>query len=662
MQKRAIGKKDHRPALVRGAALLLALLFAAVAVKSQFFNASVRPADNEAKAEPAGAINGIVRKNIYDRNFMDLAVTFQRSSIYARPLELESPEKMAAEVARILEQDEETLLASLRGERSFVWLGQDIAREKAARIADLNFKGVYRINQVQRFYPNNQLAAHVLGFLKEEQGLAGVEFYYDGILRGGGGHEQKLAAAGADKRLADGSESANLVLTIDSQVQQRLEQKLKALAESTGAKAGVAVMMTPDTGEILALANLPDYDPNRFWEFSDEARRNRAMESSLSLGAMEAVFQLAARMEKKLAAGPEEVGPDEAGPGPGGEKQGIIQKTSWNQVQPGRFISAEGVDFAQVPAAAPELKALMTRVGLTGKSEIDLPAAMSGLKDAGAGKPEAVSFGPAASPLALLSAFCRLFNGGRDVSPHVLRAVWQGSQVWSVPASPGAAGAFALRADLSEAIRAEMARMAGAGRTELIIESLLQKEAEIQERPEPEKAEEKEPEAKKKGNKGVVEPAILLSMDSILLGAAPLAQPEVAIIVALEGGRFDIKARSPVRNLAEEMLPQARTALQKNVKAPSAWEVAIREVGYHKKMEKGQAKSPLAEALAKGTGSLVMPDLHGLSARKAMQAMQAYGLRIKLAGSGMVAGQKPQAGTPLQGVEQCALQLKPGMQ
>lgn len=657
MKKRAIEWRDRRPAMVGAVFLLLAVVFATVAIKSQFFGDSGQQAPGDGqKDEQVSTRTGEGRRNIYDRNFMELAVSFQRSSVYARPLELEAPEKVAREVAKILELDEKNVLSALKGERSFAWLGRDLSREKAVKIADLNLKGVYRINQVQRFYPGNQLGAHVIGFLKDEQGLSGVEFYYDSVLRGGGVYDPRLAAAGVSKKIAEGSDSASLILTIDIHLQNILEQNLKALVGSTRAKAGVAILMAPDTGEIIGLASLPDYDPNRFWEFSTDARKNRAIEDILDLGAMDRLFHAAAALDSKIAKEKSGVAAGEAAPDPEAAPRAI-----WNAVQEGRYISAEGAGFGQAMVGREDFNAFADRIGLTVKGEVDLPEALFALKDTDVNQANKTVGGqtenlvdpakgmtprvekdsaPTATPLSLLSAFCRLINGGQVMVPHVLRAVWQDDQVWEVPVRQGI-GEFVVRPEVSTGMRSEMKKAAGTGRNNFLIESLLQKKL-APTNPAQQAAE------------GAGQPLV----DSILLGMAPLEHPEIAMIVVLEGAYIDPQVKSPVRDIAEEMMPQARTAVQNKAKPPTSRELAVREVGYYKKMEMIQAKSALPAALAQGPQGLVMPDVRGMSGRKAMQVLQPYGVRLQITGSGQVASQYPLAGATLRGVEQCVLHLK----
>jgi hypothetical protein len=380
---------------------------------------------------------------------------------------------------------------------------------------------------------------------------------------------------------------------------------------------------------------------------------------------MDRLFRAAAVMDNRIAQEKSGVPASEATPVADQEPE-AVQKAPWNPVREGRYISPEGVGLEQTMVGRDEFNAFSDKIGLTVKGEVDLPEALFVGKEVPVGpadktvviplespseSPQAMvpraekDFVSTATPLALLSAFCRLFNGGQVMTPHVLRAVWQDEQVWDVPVRQGI-GEFAVRPEVSAGMRSEIKKAAGAGRTSFVIESLLQKNLapRNQAQPEEEGGE----------NTAPAQPV----MESILLGMAPLDRPEIAMIVVLEDAHIDPSAKSPVRDLAEEMMPRARTALQNKAKPPTARELAVRETGYYKKMEMIQAKSTLPAVLVQGPQGLVMPDVRGLSGRKAMQVLQPYGVRLQIIGSGQVVSQYPLAGTALRGVEQSVLHLK----
>lgn len=660
--------------MIAGSALLLllAVFFVVLVAKGRFFpNAGNRGEERGASPEQLGESLGGGRKNIYDRNYMELAVSFRRSSIYVRPLELEQPEEVAGQVARILGLDKKNILATLRGERSFSWLGRDLSQKKAAEIAELNLKGVYRMDQVHRYYPGGQLGSHVLGFLKDEQGLAGVEFSYDSVLRGGGVHDPRLVAAGISNQFAEGGDGASLVLTLDILLQSIVEQRLRGLVAVTGAESATAVLMAPDTGEIVALASVPSYDPNRYWEYSAEQRRNRAVEDVVEPGGMGALFHMAAALDRKAAA-------EKMVWGPAGREAGdpAAPTAVWQQTEEGTYVSAELFDLARVAVDNGAYAAFIDEIGLTSRGEIDLPEALFALRDGGIdqrsalfaqtdGEMEMVPLDLAESPQAgaahqekghgqtatavtLLSAFSRLVNGGRVMTPHVLRALWYEGKIWNVPSREGERD-FVVRPDVSQSLLAGMKPWARGPENIFVLESLSRRNgipAVVQ-----------DPAALSAGEEeGPLEKTVVAN--SILLGMAPASRPEIAMIVVLEGAAFDIAAHSPVRRLAQELLPLAAAALAKQPSLPSAKELAVREVAYYRKWEKNIEEIESQPALAQGAEGVVMPDVRGLSLRKAMQALQQYGLKPQIKGSGMVVRQSPQAGAPLKGVNQCVLELK----
>jgi len=503
VKRRSAEKKGKGLLFIGIVVILLALVMFFVKKEDFFLRKEVKELGEDQPEQLSEAIRG-GRKNIYDRNFMELAVSFRRSSIYARPLELDNPEEVARQVAQILALDAKDVAFALKGERSFAWLGKDIDQKKAEKIADLNLKGVYRIDQVHRYYPGNQLGAHVVGFIKDAQGLGGVEFYYDSILRGGGVHDARLATAGVSKKVVEGGDGASLVLTLDIHLQNILEQKLSLLAGKIEAKAAMALVMAPDTGEIIALASMPAFDPNRYWEYSTAERKNRVVENMVELGGIERLFQMAHSLRKKGGAVPapapesvsavhEGASPASAsaeGDHPAAEQTAPPVVVAWNMVREGVYVSPEGISLDRFAASGEDYTKFAENIGLASKAEADLPEALFAMKEGGlerkktvvepgseapkpsektleviAGSPPASldlqpqlqpekaerEMGATATPMALLSAFCRVVNGGKVMKPHVLNAVWHDSQVWDVPPREGV-GEFVVPAEVSHGV------------------------------------------------------------------------------------------------------------------------------------------------------------------------------------------------------------------
>lgn len=264
--------------------------------------------------------------------------------------------------------------------------------------------------------------------------------------------------------------------------------------------------------------------------------------------------------------------------------------------------------------------------------------------------------GPAATPMTLLTAFSRLVNGGRVMTPHVLHALWYGGRVWPVPAREGERD-YMVRPAVSQSLLSALQPWARGAEGVFVLES-LQGKGEGSSFPPSPPAAGREPEAPPGGGAQESPRAQQVAGNSILLGLAPVQRPEVTMLIALEEAVFHAGEPSPARRLAQEMLPLARAALGKQPSLPSAKELAVREIAYYRKWEKDLRESEAQPALAGGEEGLVMPDVRGLSLRKAMQLLQPYGLKPRIKGTGRVARQSPQAGAPIKGNEQCLLELR----
>jgi cell division protein FtsI (penicillin-binding protein 3) len=210
---------------------------------------------------------------LYDRNLKELAMTVLVDSIYAVPSELGENRASTAEIlARIVHNQHDTftsepqMLARFNASRNFAWVARRVDAETATRIRELNLKGVYFQKEFKRFYPNNDLAAQVLGYVgTDDSGLGGIERKFDDEMHGTPGHV--LTAIDA-KRHAYGSEESqpmpgeNLMLSIDANIQYIAERALDAQMEKMKAAHGTVVVQDPHTGQILALAISPRFNPN----------------------------------------------------------------------------------------------------------------------------------------------------------------------------------------------------------------------------------------------------------------------------------------------------------------------------------------------------------------------------------------------------------------
>jgi cell division protein FtsI (penicillin-binding protein 3) len=245
-----------------------------------------------------------VRGNIYDRNGNELAMTAQVDSVFAVPSEISSVPQAAAQLARALGADRAEIANRLRGGHAFAWVARKIGKDASARVHALNLKGIYFQKESRRFYPKQQLAAQVLGYVGlDDEGLGGIEHAFDEQLKGEPGRmlismDAKHRWFGRVEKEPDPGE--NVVLTIDENIQHVAERELDRAMADSHAEAGTVIVENPHTGEILALANRPVFNANSLNGAGAKYLKNRAVSDIYEPGSTFKLVTLAAAIEEKL--------------------------------------------------------------------------------------------------------------------------------------------------------------------------------------------------------------------------------------------------------------------------------------------------------------------------------------------------------------------------
>ena len=245
------------------------------------------------------------RGAVLDRSGESLAVSVVAHSVGAHPRRIKDKEGVARELARILRLNPADVRKSLDSEKSFVWIKRQVAPQEAEQIQKLDAKGVEMSFEPNRFYPQGQIAGQVVGFVgRDSEGLEGLELQYNNYIRGQSG--SSLIEFDAKRRsvLVEGVEElrvppgADLHLTLHSAIQHLAEKELEAAVVKNRAKAGVAIVADPFTGELLALANYPSFDPNMFAKQGNDRARNRAIADSFEPGSTFKTILAAAALEE----------------------------------------------------------------------------------------------------------------------------------------------------------------------------------------------------------------------------------------------------------------------------------------------------------------------------------------------------------------------------
>jgi cell division protein FtsI (penicillin-binding protein 3) len=258
------------------------------------------------RTEEVSARRGV----IYDRTGRELAMSIAVDSAFAVPTEIPDLAGTISLISKITRTDPRETLAKCKAARTFCWVARKADAETADRIRSMNLRGIYFQKESRRFYPKRELAAQVLGYVgMDDEGLSGIEREYDDQLRGKPG--RMLISVDAHRKWFGSVEKQpepgeNVVLTIDQQIQYIAERELATAMEQTHAITGTVIVQNPHTGEILALANQPTFNPNLTREITPDRLKNHAVSDVYEPGSTFKVVTISAALEEKLTR-PDEV-------------------------------------------------------------------------------------------------------------------------------------------------------------------------------------------------------------------------------------------------------------------------------------------------------------------------------------------------------------------
>ncbi len=594
------------------------------------------------------------RGSIYDRNFKALAVSFPLVSMFARPLALVDPDLAASGLAPLLGWDEDALRREFRSTRGFVWLAGSVPPEISRQVMSLGLEGIRLVDDFSRYYPMKTTGAHVIGFQQDEQGLAGVESQYDAVLRGEGHIETGVAELYGNTAFPD--TPGNLMLSIDIRSQKLLEKKLAKIRQDSIADQAMALLMDPQNGEILALVNLPSFDPNRFWEYDVDLLKNRVIKQGVNPGEMRRIFRLAAALQ----AGVPEVSEIYEENGNIGGKvilPRLIKETrslapygverAWSFVQPGMYVSREVTALPDPLVDQESLDILEFQLGFNRQSQIDLPAEDASPAD-GAGKFSLTKREGKTSAINLLTAFARLVGGHHELRPHLVRMLWSNAAQPKMPSQEGAsplkdAGQSGLQDGVLDIFSETVNKGPGGS---IFFESLVEVEEEA-------------------AGEDVLLARMTTNLDfegqhkyqGILLGAAPFYAPEIAVLVVVDGAFFDPSKASIMRRELYAAVDQLLKWRRSETKMLDSAAIDRLEEEVFVAWQEGKNREKCSAVPVVLRGEKKMPDVIGMSLRKALQQLGDCDLAIRITGAGRVVIQHPAAGSALKDKE-CLLELQ----
>jgi cell division protein FtsI (penicillin-binding protein 3) len=380
------------------------------------------------------------RGAIYDRNNQALAMSIKVQSAFAVPSELKDKALAAQLLSRELNVPIDVMEARLSSSQSFVWIERKLTDEKAEAIKQLSLAGVYTQAENKRFYPKGDLASHVIGFVDvDEKGLGGIEYSLDRLIRSKG--EKIAVMADAHQKPFDGGEAhrdpgASVTLTLDEKIQFIAERELAAAITKTHALNGTVIVMNPNTGELLAVANWPTFDPNASTGIPAEARMNRAVTASYEPGSTFKLITLAAAFDQGLTRSDEVIDCENGFTYVAGHKIHDHKRFGLLTVA---NILAQSSDVGAIKIAermgAAKFYDYIRAFGFGAPTGVDLPGEGRGqLHPLANWSPisiGAVSMGQevGVTPMQLITAVSAIANGGTLIKPHIVEKVRKGDTV-----------------------------------------------------------------------------------------------------------------------------------------------------------------------------------------------------------------------------------------
>ncbi len=244
------------------------------------------------------------RGQILDQNMNKLGASIDAVTITACPAKINNPGDAAKKIAGLLSINEKKLKTTLSSKRMFAWVERGVTPDQAEKVRKLNIAGIYFEKDSRRYYPNRSLAAQVIGFTgTDDIGLEGLECRYNSVLEG---RTRKISfTRDGNGRILDYEKKWNselkgdsIVLTIDKKIQFLSEQALEKAVTHHQARSGIALVMKPGTGELLAIAHYPEFNPNNYSSYNRDTYRNRAVTDPFEPGSAMKVFTAAAALEK----------------------------------------------------------------------------------------------------------------------------------------------------------------------------------------------------------------------------------------------------------------------------------------------------------------------------------------------------------------------------
>jgi len=613
---------------------------------------------------------------IHDRNGSELAVSIATKSIFVQPAKLSNPNRAAALLAPRVSRPASELRKLFSSDKSFVWVRRQMP-STAADEAVLEVKealaaldprargkaqvvdGIGTVEEPKRFYPNRELAASLLGFTNlDSEGIEGVELAMDNYLRG----ERAYLVCERDARgrlivpastpVEVNSSGHSVTLTIDRNIQHIAEKELQAAVAKHRARGGIALVMSPKTGEVLAMANAPSFNPNNPAGAPAAARRNQPLTDSFEPGSTFKVFTLASALEMGAIRRSDMFFCENGKYAYAGRTIHDTHKYGWlNGADILKVSSNIGITKINDRMDGDRFYDMIRAFGFGSRTGIELRGEVPGLSPSRGAfnsriRRATVSFGQGISvtPVQLAAGMSAVINGGRMMKPYIVREIRdpEGNTVYRGQPRE-------LRRVLSPRTSAQMREILGSvvqgdgTGTQARIKGFLF--------------------GGKTGTAQKVEPGTgRYSHDkrtASFIGFLPLQDPELLILVVIDEPRGQVYGGVVAAPAFNQIAVKTAYYLGIQPTEPIADTEPEKpgkpEVPGVRGGPGGVRMTPVSTAAS--SGPMIMPDLAGLSMGRVVDLMNRYPVKLSISGSGIARSQTPAAGTVLSPGVECSVRF-----
>jgi len=615
--------------------------------------------------QQAAIETGYERGQVADREGRQLARSIETESVFIAPEEVKDLNLTGQLLAKTLGGDSRKIVEDIcdarNNNRRFLWIARRLPEGQAQQIAACNLPGIHLQKEAKRYYPNGSLAAHVLGFVGiDNTGQAGIEQFYNQKISGEAGKlflERDSRGRVYQSFEVQAKPGQNVVLTLDQMVQYRTEEALADAVQSSHAKSGTAIVLDPHTGEILALANAPTFDPNNAGTATPERRANQALQYIYEPGSTFKIVAYSAAIEKGLAKPDDKIDcqmgsitvakrviHDHKPFGVLTLSEALAKSSNVGAIKLGLRVGDSSMfDFIKL-------------YGFGSRTGVELPGETPGiLRPLNRWQPSSIgsiAMGQeiGVTPLQVAAAFATIANGGVRVAPHLVRQITgtNGNSVYTATPEQHRV----ISTDTANSLK---------GMLEGVTLNGTAKKAQLNGYT----AAGKTGTAQKIDSKTHTYSAT--KYVASFVGFAPVANPAVVIIVVIDepvGSHHGGDIAAPVfRAIAEQILPDLNVVPDTEIKDTPELIAQKTETPVPPKRQETAAsedrRATMPEVKSGGRdgeivfasatrNAMVMPDLRGRSVRDVARTCAQLGLQIQARGDGRVLHQNPAPGAEVE--------------